>query len=273
MMCGMTERHDSSGDEGPAAVGDDVCHAALLIEYDGASFHGWSRQPGMVTVEGALLDGLVAIGIDVIELRCAGRTDAGVHASGQVASLAYRGGPEPARLGRALASLHGGALAVRRSVAVPSAFNARADALSRAYEYRVLPASSPSPLRRHQVLHHPRTLDVDRLQDAAAMVVGQHDFTAFTPTETDHVFFHRTVIDSRWEQRGDELVYCVRANAFLRHMVRVLVGTQLEIGRGAWSLDQLASLLVGAPRSQAPQTAPAHALCLVDVGYPHSPFG
>jgi tRNA pseudouridine38-40 synthase len=118
------------------------------------------------------------------------------------------------------------------------------------------------------VLHHHGRLDPDRLAAAAEGVVGQHDFTAFTPTDTQHVFFHRTVTRCRWEPRGDELVLCVEADAFLRHMVRVLVGTMLMIGRGTWPPERLAELLEGAPRSAAGPTAPAHALTLVAVRYP-----
>ena len=161
-------------------------------------------------------------------------------------------------------------IAVRAVSEAPRGFGARRSALSRSYEYRVLPGTR-SPLRRERVLHHPQALDLEAMNRAAAVCVGQHDFTAFTPTKTDHVFFHRTIMRSAWERRADELVYVVEADAFLRSMVRILVGTMLEIGRGSRPADQMADLVTGAPRSAAGRTAPAHPLVLVGVRYPESP--
>lgn len=246
-------------------------HVRLTVEYDGAPFHGWSRQPGLATVEGELRRALAALHVDVHAMRCAGRTDTGVHALAQVVSLDCTTAIPAQRLGDALNSVLGSAIAVRGSQACPPAFDARSDARSRAYEYRVLARRSPSPLRADRVLHHPRPLDRALLDRCAAAIVGQHDFTAFTPTQTDHVFFHRTVLASRWEARDDELVYCIRANAFLRHMVRILVGTMLAVGRGDYAADRFGQLLAGATRSDAHHTAPAHALVLVDVEYPGDP--
>lgn len=241
--------------------------ARLLIEYDGTNFRGWSRQPEKRTIEGELRAALARLRGDVHELRCAGRTDAGVHATGQVASLAYDGPVPPGRLAAALNGELPGDLAIVDARPCDPQFDARAHALSRAYEYRVLTRRTPSPVRAGQVLFHPQPLDLDLLQRAAALVEGRHDFTAFTPTQTKHVFFHRTVLASSWSRRGDELVYEVRANAFLRHMVRILVGTMLAVGRGDRPLDSFATLLDGAPRSEAHHTAPAHALVLADVEY------
>jgi len=125
----------------------------------------------------------------------------------------------------------------------------------------------PSPLRAGRVLHHPAPLDEARLDAAAALLLGRHDFRAFTPTRTEHVFFDRTITECRWERRGDELVLAVEADAFLRHMVRVAVGTMLLVGRGAWDTTRLSALLAGAPRGAAGPTAPAHPLTLVGVRY------
>jgi tRNA pseudouridine38-40 synthase len=247
--------------------------AALELEYDGGPFCGWSRQPGRASVEQSLFDAFAAVGASVLRLRCAGRTDAGVHADAQVVSVAYRGGPPPPRLAKALGTQLPAEVSVRRSAECHPTFDARALARTRAYEYRVLTSSVRSPLRRRHVLHHPGRLDEDLLARAAAVLQGKHDFSPFTPTETTHVFFHRTLLESRWERRADELVYHVRANAFMRNMVRVIVGTMLEVGRGRRSLDSLAALLEGgAGRSQAGPTAPAHALRLVDVTYDEPPF-
>ncbi len=203
----------------------------------------------------------------VAELRVAGRTDAGVSASGQVVSLAAPAGVDPRRLVRALNGTLPADVAVQAAVEAAGEFDARAHARSRAYEYRVLPGLR-SPLRRDRVLHVPVALDVEALRAAAAAAVGQHDFRAFTPTKTEHVFFDRTVTACDWSQRGDEVVLRIEADAFLRHMVRVLVGSMLLVGRGHWDVPRFTRLLDGLPRAAAGPTAPAHPLTLVAVRYP-----
>lgn len=241
-------------------------HAVLHVEYDGTPFAGWARQPsGVPTVEAELLDAFAKLRCSDVHLRCAGRTDAGVHATGQVVDARYRGSIAPERLALALSGNVRRELVVVASAAAPEGFDARADATSRAYEYRLLTRPASSPVRHRYVLHHPRRLDRDALAEAAAAALGTHRFTAFTPSRTAHVFFERTLSTSRWVERGDELVYEVRGNAFLRHMVRILVGTMLWVGRGDATVDEFRSLLSGAPRSEAFQTAPPHGLCLVDV--------
>lgn len=239
----------------------------LDLEYDGADFSGWAAQPGQRTVEGALADALATLLREPVQISVAGRTDAGVHASGQVASLRTGSDLAPARILRGLAGLLPPDVAVRAVREAPAGFDARRDALGRRYEYRVL-CGPPSALRRRRVLHHPAPLDPDRMAAAAARVVGRHDFRAFTPTRTEHVFFHRTVTICEWARRGDELVLTVEADAFLRHMVRVLAGTLLLVGRGAWEVERVGRLLDGAPRGAAGPTAPAHPLTFVGVRYP-----
>lgn len=239
----------------------------LDLEYDGRRFAGWAAQPNQRTVEGVLRDALrvVARG-EPADLRVAGRTDAGVSASGQVASLTIAGTPDPGRLRESLNGTLPEDVAVRLVSVVTDGFDARTDALSRAYEYRLL-LGPRSPLRRDRVLPVRGTLDVAAMREAARLTVGQHDFTAFTPTQTQHVFFERTVLACDWQERGDELVFRVEANAFLRNMVRVLVGTMIQVGRGAVRLDQFAALLNGAHRDEAGPTAAAHPLTLVAVRY------
>jgi tRNA pseudouridine38-40 synthase len=237
----------------------------LELEYDGSAFHGWAVQPGRRTVEGALREALEPLVRGEYELAVAGRTDAGVHASGQVVSLRTEGPLEPERVRRALTARLPDDVSVSGAAPAPDRFDARRDATGRRYEYRVVTARSA--LRRHRTFCHPAPLDPARLAAAAAATRGQHDFRAFTPTRTQHVFFHRTVSDCSWERRDDELVLTVEADAFLRQMVRVLVGTHLLVGRGAWSVERYRALLSGAPRSAAGPTAPAHALCLVGVTY------
>ena len=240
----------------------------LDLEYDGERFAGWAAQPGLLTVEGVLRDALqTVLRAPVRDLRVAGRTDAGVSATGQVVSVVVADPVDVDRVARSLNGVLPEDVAARRVANAPDGFDARGDARSRAYEYRVLPAPR-SPLRRQGVLCMPVALDVDALRRVAALTLGQHDFRAFTPTRTEHVFFDRTVLASDWVARGDEVVFCIEADAFLRHMVRVLVGSMLLVGRGHWDTARFARLLEGAPRSAAGPTAPAHPLTLVAVRYP-----
>jgi tRNA pseudouridine38-40 synthase len=245
----------------------------LDLEYDGERFAGWAAQPDQRTVEGVLRDALTTVlRAPVADLRVAGRTDAGVSATGQVVSVVTG---QPVDVGRLLRALNGtlpADVAVRAVAHAANGFDARADAVRRAYEYRILPGP-PSPLRRRRVLNVSWTLDMDGLRACASATVGQHDFRAFTPTRTEHVFFDRTVTGCRWEERGDEIVLCIEADAFLRQMVRVLVGSMVLVGRGHWDVARFARLLSGAPRSAAGPTAPAHPLTLVKVMYGDQPEG
>lgn len=238
----------------------------LDVEYDGAGFSGWAHQPGIRTVEGVLRDALATLLREPVGLVVAGRTDTGVHASGQVASLTTQSDLPARRVLRGLAGLLPPDVAVRAVAEAPAGFDARRDARARRYEYRVLPGP-PSALRRGRVLHHPAPLDLAALREGAALLVGRHDFRAFTPTRTEHVFFARTLSRCDWQERGDELVLTVEADAFLRHMVRVIAGTLLLVGRGAWPPGRVAALVGGAPRGAAGPTAPAHPLTLVAVRY------
>lgn len=239
----------------------------LEVEYDGAGFSGWAAQPGLRTVEGTLSAVLAVLLREPVELVVAGRTDAGVHASGQVASLATASATPASRILRGLAGLLPPDVSVSAVSDAPEGFDARRDARARRYEYRVL-CGPPSALRRGRVLHHPTALDATAMNAAAALLLGRHDLRAFTPTRTEHVFFERTVTCCEWRRRDDELVLVITADAFLRHMVRVVVGTLLLVGRGLWSPGRVRPLLEGAPRGAAGPTAPAHPLTLVGVDYP-----
>jgi tRNA pseudouridine38-40 synthase len=191
-----------------------------------------------------------------------------VHASGQVVTVeAAAGGPETARVPAALNAHLPPDVAVLACTRMAEGFHARFSALSRCYEYRVLRARAPSPMRAARTWHWPRDISQELLRTCAGALLGEHDFRAFTPAETQHEIFRRSILAAAWETRGDELVFRIEADSFLRHMVRTLVGTMLQTAGGERPHEAFAGLLEGAPRAAAGVTAPPHALCLVAVRY------
>jgi tRNA pseudouridine38-40 synthase len=208
-----------------------------------------------------------------VPLTVAGRTDAGVHAWAQVASCDSPGAP-PDGFVRRVNSMLPPEIAVLGAERVADGFDARRDARSRTYCYWVIAGPVRSPLQANRALWWPYPAEIETLERCAKLVKGRHDFTAFTPTQTEHVRFERSVLRSEWlgHSLGDPfpgrlLELWIEADAFMRHMVRVLVGTMLEVAAGRRSLADFEALLEGAPRDRAGETAPAHGLYLASVRY------
>ncbi|HJQ30165.1 MAG TPA: tRNA pseudouridine(38-40) synthase TruA, partial [Rubrobacter sp.] len=239
---------------------------AGLVEYDGADFAGWATQPGRRTVEGVLSEALSTVLREPVKMSVAGRTDAGVHASGQVVSFDSETELRPSLISYKTTAVLPKDVALRRCVVVPNEFDARRDARSRTYEYIVVNDEIRSPLMRHRAGYVPQKLDLDLLQESGMSVEGTHDFRAFTPSKSYHVRFERVISHSRWTRHGDLLSYRITADSFLYGMVRTLVGTMLEVAGGKRDLTEFERLLSGGRRSEAGPAVPSRGLTLVGVG-------
>jgi tRNA pseudouridine38-40 synthase len=240
----------------------------LTLEYDGAGFAGWGRQPELRTVQEVLEQALQTVlgetGSDggPLRLTVAGRTDRGVHAWGQVASYRHEA-VDPLRLNGLLED----DVAVLAAEPMPEDFDARRDARSRTYCYRVLARRSRSVFERGTSFWVTGELDRELLEQCAGLLLGRHDFTAFTPRETEHSWFQCEISRAEWLADGELLSFWIESDMFLRHMNRVLVGTMLDVASGRTSIGHFAGLLQGRPRAEAGRTAPAHGLALASVRY------
>ena len=252
----------------------------LTLAYDGTDFHGWQVQPGLVTIQGELQSALGRITGEMPLPQGSGRTDAGVHALAQVASFVLTAPIPASNLQRALNRTLPGAIRVLEAEKVPDGFHARHSATAKTYEYRIFRERICPPFLARYV--HPCIwpLDLGELECAARALEGEHDFFSFAATDPDVAARSlnedpptavRAIFSSVWERRqceaGELLVYRVRGNGFLHHMVRNLVGTMLEVGRGMLGCEEIANILAARSRSAAGPTAPARGLFLHSVEY------
>jgi tRNA pseudouridine38-40 synthase len=235
----------------------------LTLEYAGTGFRGWAAQPGQRTVEGVLRDALDAAYGSWAGLAVAGRTDSGVHALGQVASVEAAGGPPVERAAEALNTALPDDVSVLGAEEAPAGFHARRSAKARSYRYRIYRRRAPSPFEARRAWWYPRPINRGALDEAAVLLLGEHDFRAFTPTDTKHEVFLRNVIEARWVDRDHALELEITADSFLRHMVRTLVGSMLELPP-----KRIAELISdGGARSDAGTSAPPWGLYLERVHY------
>jgi len=239
----------------------------LVLEYDGTGYHGWQAQPGLDTIQGTLEAALSRLAGNCVQVMGAGRTDAGVHALGQVASCTAELRLDDSALRRALNALLPRDIVVRQVETVPPEFDARRSARSKTYRYTLLVRDSPSALHARHSLYIPCALDPEAMSRGASCLVGTHDFSAFRAGTCAAATPIRTVTRAGWRPAGEFWEFEITGNAFLQHMVRIIVGTLVEVGRGKRASDDMATILASRDRRRAGKTAPPHGLCLVEVHY------
>jgi tRNA pseudouridine38-40 synthase len=240
----------------------------LTVAYDGTRFSGWQRQDNAPTIQAALEDAWEPLLGFTPTVHGAGRTDAGVHALGQVASVEADIGHPAAAIQRALNIRLDPDIRVTAVAEMPDGFHARFSAVGKSYRYRIAGGPVVSPFAHRYVWHVPQRMDVDVMQDAAQRLLGRHDFSVFQSTGSDVVDAVRTLDRIDVRQDNDELVVDVHGDGFLRHMVRAIVGTLVDVGAGRRTVASMEALLASRDRGQAGDTAPAQGLTLVSVDYP-----
>jgi tRNA pseudouridine38-40 synthase len=239
----------------------------LVLAYDGTDFHGWARQPGVRTVQGALEEALGRMLRQPPRLSVAGRTDAGVHAEGQVASFAAPAGTDPARIQVALNAMLGPAIVVLGAEVAADTFDARHSATGREYLYRMDTGALPDPFTARFVWHRPARLSLPRMRSAANALVGANDFASFCRAPKLPSGTVRTLIRLAVSARGERVEFRALADGFLHQMVRSLVGTLVAVGEGKIDPQAMADILGARSRSAAGPVAPAQGLSLVRVLY------
>lgn len=239
----------------------------LTLEYDGSDYHGWQLQPGVPTVQGTVEEAVKKLSGEEVRLRAAGRTDAGVHALGQVASFETRLALPADKIRSALNAFLPKDIAVLEAEEAPPSFHPQYSAKEKTYKYLILNRPLPSPLWRRYCWHVRTSLELEAMQEAASCFIGSHDFTAFSSSGDEVHSSVRTVRESRIEREGELLTFWVTADGFLRYMVRTMVGTLVLVGRGKLPPGQMAALLSSGDRGRAGPVAPARGLYLVRVCY------
>jgi tRNA pseudouridine38-40 synthase len=244
----------------------------LLLAYDGSEFSGWQVQPDAATIQGTLASAIGRVTGEKVLPQGSGRTDAGVHALGQVASFAIESPIPPANLVKALNDVLPPSIRVLEASEAAFDFHARKSAHSKTYRYRMYRSAICQPFLARYVWHYPYPLDEDAMQQAAGLVTGEHDFTSFAAVDPergcdDETSNVRRIFTSTWERSGEEFIYTLQGSGFLHHMVRNLVGTFLLVGKSALNPGNISDILTACNRAAAGATAPASGLYLVSVDY------
>ncbi|MGA7380446.1 MAG: tRNA pseudouridine(38-40) synthase TruA [Terriglobales bacterium] len=245
----------------------------IVLAYDGSDFAGWQVQPDSATIQGTLASAIGRVTGEKVLPQGSGRTDAGVHALGQVATCALESPIPAGNLLKALNDLLPASIRVLEVSEAELEFHARKSARGKTYRYRICRASICPPFMARYVWHHPYPLDENAMRQASALVLGEHDFTSFAAVDPERgkeengVSNVRRIFLSGWDREGEELIYTVRGSGFLHHMVRNLVGTFVLVGKGTLRPEDISRILQAKDRSAAGATVPAHGLYLVHVEY------
>jgi len=242
-------------------------HFKLTIEYDGTNYHGWQLQADAPTVQGAVESVFQRLFNEPVRIRVAGRTDTGVHALGQIATFIAPKAVSLSKFHRSLNALLPSDIVVKKIEEIGDSFNPRHDAKSRVYQYRIWNHQWRSPIHARFSWHISYPLDRELMHEAASLLIGDHDFSSFQGSDSVERNPQRTVLHSTVNQEGDFLVYNVEARSFLRHMVRNIVGTLVDVGRGALDVNNFAAIFAACDRTRAGLNAPPHGLFLVEVKY------
>lgn len=239
----------------------------LTLEYDGTAYHGWQVQPGLPTIQGILGETVKRISGEEVRIIGAGRTDAGVHALGQVANFWTAKALIPDTWRRALNGLLPPDIVVQRIERSADDFQACRSVKHKTYRYAILNAPSPASLDRHWILHIPGPLEAAAMAEGAVCLVGEHDFSAFRAADDNPPHPVRHVYEARFEREADRLYFLITGNGFLKHMIRIIVGTLLDVGRRKRDPADVERILHSRDRQRAGRTAPPHGLCLMQVSY------